>query len=257
MHTDKMRYVERKGIYCPGCGFWNRPERMNCFNCEIPLPKKGLKTFLIRFGTTILACITVATLLISIYGFDVASDKILHEALTTLAPPSGYTIVRGLDGFPSDHIIISVDWHNSWKQKREIIRQPYLIMNNSSATYKFYFVGEFPQFSRRYFANEYNADLSRSGTFIIQPKSVSTHAIVFQIDNYWNNKSPNYKFRFVPGDTFRVCIGFEKWNGTKFEPIQVIPYFITPIRGYVGELSRDKGNAWDYYAFNSSTGILL
>jgi hypothetical protein len=260
MLPEKKGDTIQNWIFCPHCGFKNRLEKMSCFNCDTPLPKKRLIDRFVRYGPLgplILAGITLITLLVSIYSFNAIYDRVSPGEIVTLNPPSGYVIIRGFDNFPSDHIIVPVDWRNSWRQKPEIIRSPYLMLRNSTNTYKFYFMGELPEFSRKYFSGNHSEELSRSSTFTIQPSSPSTHALVFQIDHYWDNSSPNYWFRFNPRDTFYASIGFERWNGSHFEHVHENAYFATPIRGYVGSLLDESGNNWDYYAFNSSTGELL
>lgn len=38
--AKKVAETNRKGRYCPDCGFWNKPERKSCTNCEAVLPKR-------------------------------------------------------------------------------------------------------------------------------------------------------------------------------------------------------------------------
>jgi hypothetical protein len=201
----------------------------------------------------ILACVTTITLFASIIGFNVISDVFIQGGLITLHPPSNYVIIRELEGFPSDHIIIPVDFYNSWRAKSEIIRQPYLIMRNKTKEIRFHFMGELPKYSRENFEPEGNKELDRSGTFIISPSSLSTHAMVFQVEGYANECGENYAFRFESNDSFQCGIGYERWNGKHFKNKYEASYFQITIPN-LKDLSRQRNYFWDWYAFNSSTG---
>jgi hypothetical protein len=92
--------------------------------------------------------------------------------------------------FPSDHIILPLEWYNSWKTKTEIISQPYLVLHKigSNKTIRFYLAGEYPNISKKSLEEPYILER----TFKVPPSSLSKHILVFKIESWWDETSENF-----------------------------------------------------------------
>lgn len=152
--------------------------------------------------------------------------------------PSGYSIIRGIDPHPSDHILLPLEWENTGG-RHELVRQPYLVLNESETGNKsrFPLAGEYPDIS--------NNSLVDGGyiikeSFILDPHSISPKVLVFHVDNWWNKSHKYYNFRFIEGETYNVSLGFQRNLDTQPEKL----LFVLPIRSDIDILDSYK---WEYW----------
>lgn len=163
--------------------------------------------------------------------------------------PSGYSIIREIDSFPSDHIALPIEWENTGGRS-VLVRHPYLVLRElgpdgkeTGNEYRFFLAGEYPDISCNSFAERYSIKQS----FILDPHSVSLKVLVFHIEGWWNESKSNdlYKFRFTGGDNYRVYIGYQK----KLDDQPEVELFEMPIFGSVDRLDRNgtEGYWWDFW----------
>lgn len=152
--------------------------------------------------------------------------------------PSGYSIIRGIRPHPSDHILLPLEWENTGG-RHELVRQPYLVLNESETgkKYRFPLAGEYPDIS--------NNSLVDGGyiikeSFILDPHSISPKVLVFHVDNWWNKSHEYYKFRFTEGENYNVSLGFQRKLDTQPEVV----LFDMPIRSDIDILDSYK---WEYW----------
>lgn len=82
---------------------------------------------------------------------------------------------------------------------------------------------------------------------------------MFKIEKWWDESSPNYNFKFVPGDEYEAAIGFQEEDNGKFKQHSEVPLFTMLILDTVANLSRNSSNQywWDYFDLDRTTGKLL
>jgi len=102
-----------------------------------------------------------------------------------LSPPVGYAVYRGVASFPSDHFAIPIAWQNSTKHPVEILN-PHLILSDDKQTYTFQMFGEIPEISDTAITHYTNASWA-----VLPPQSVTTHIMVFGIQDRWDSKESN------------------------------------------------------------------
>jgi hypothetical protein len=163
--------------------------------------------------------------------------------------PSGYSIIRGIDSFPSDHIVLPLEWGNTGGRP-VLVRHPYLVLHElgpdgkeTGNKYRFFLAGEYPDISYNSFAERYRIKQS----FILDPHSISLKVLVFHIEGWWNESKSNdlYKFRFTGGKNYRVYIGYQK----NLDEQPKVELFEMLIFGTVDNLHRNgtKGYWWDFF----------
>ena len=126
--------------------------------------------------------------------------------------PSGYCIIRELDSFPSDHIVLPLEWENTGGRP-VLVRKPYLVLceldpdeKETGNKYRFILAGEYPDTSYNSFAERYSIKKS----FVLDPHLISLKVLVFHIEGRWDKSNDLYKFRFAGGSEYRVYIGYQK-----------------------------------------------
>ena len=156
--------------------------------------------------------------------------------------PSGYSIIREIDSFPSDHIALSLEWENTGGRP-VLIRHPYLVLRElgpdgkeTGNEYRFFLAGEFPDISSDSFAERYSIKQS----FVIDPHSISLKVLVFHIESWWNESNDLYDFKFHGGERNRVYIGFQRNLDVQPE----VALFEMPIFGSVDKLDRNGTEGW-------------
>ena len=149
----------------------------------------------------------------------------------TLYEPTGYAIIRGLYSFPSDHIVLPLEWENSGGQTA-VVRHPYLKLHNvqSGQDLIFGLAGEYAEISTEVFKDRYGYKIKRS--FLLEPHAVSLRVLVFHISDWWDDKNENYDFRFLGGDCCDVSIGYQ----VNQEPPVEFSLFEMPIFGSANRL---------------------
>ncbi|MCB2213835.1 hypothetical protein KQH50_00425 [bacterium] len=165
-------------------------------------PKKTANT--ISFIALIVSIITLLLNLLLNW------QSISAGSIETLSPPD-YAVIRGLSSYPSDHLVIPIEWNNTTK-KNVSIRKPYITLaeldSNNERTgteYIFLMEGEFPEISMLAFSDYHKI----SKSFILEAKTLSTKVMLFHIENWWDDSHPNYDFRFKSGDNYAVEIYYE------------------------------------------------
>jgi hypothetical protein len=162
--------------------------------------------------------ISLFALIVSIVALMISTGGPLQDIIfpgdTVPLKPTSFVIINGISGFPSHHILIPLEFYNSWKAKDELITQPYLKLHKvgSNLTLIFKLAGEYPKISKEALEGGYDFE----SIFIIHPSSVSPHKLAFKIDNWWNPLSEYYHFKFIKGEKYDVDIGYMTWDGKSF-----------------------------------------
>ena len=162
--------------------------------------------------------------------------------------PTGYAIARGLYSFPSDHIILRLEWENSGGKTGEV-RYPYLKLHNAQSEEEFMFelAGETSEISTETFEDTYGHEVKRS--FLLEPHRVTSRVLAFHIDDWWDEEGKNYDFRFRGGDCYDVSIGYQL---NEDEPVE-FPLFQMPIFGSADRLDPETGYWWDYWSIKGTS----
>jgi hypothetical protein len=121
---------------------------------------------------------------------------------------SGYGFIRGIDQFPSDHIVLPLVWENTGGQP-VYLRHPYLILHESGpegkqTEYCFFMTGEYSGISTKVFKEGHTI----SDSFSIYPHSTEKRVLLFSIKDFYNESSPAYNFTFAGGKNYSVKIGY-------------------------------------------------
>jgi hypothetical protein len=145
------------------------------------------------------------TLIISILAFVSSGFAIYRteqyrssDPIITVHEPTGYAISRGLFSFPSDHLIIPIEFENSGG-RNAIIRYPSLKLynKNTGKEHVFYLAGKFDEISTKSFQDKFGYEIMNS--FIIEQHSISLKNLVFHIKDWWDENAQNHKFKFMGG----------------------------------------------------------
>ena len=132
--------------------------------------------------------------------------------------PSGYAVIRGLGveqgigPFPSDHLVLPMQWKNA-SGRPAVIQRPELILRKvdggkeSRTELIFTLAGAYPDISTESLSRRY----SHNNSVLVEPHSVSLNTLVFHIKSYW--EEDGYNFRFVSSDEFRVYVRYVKNSG--------------------------------------------
>lgn len=150
---------------------------------------------------------------------------------------SSYSIVRSLDPFPSDHLVIPIEWVNKGGRPA-LVRQPILILKEKSSdrTLYFFVAGQFPELSN----TAVNDPYKRSQSFLIESHSARTLTLIFHIENWWNKINFSaYNFHFTGQEKYAVLIRFLDEIGNCFEAD------LGTLDTYdAGDLTDDKRGYW-------------
>uniref|UniRef100_A0A7V4TEM9 Uncharacterized protein n=1 Tax=Candidatus Caldatribacterium saccharofermentans TaxID=1454753 RepID=A0A7V4TEM9_9BACT len=162
--------------------------------------------------------------------------------------PSGYSVIREIDPFPSDHLVLPIEWNNTGA-RRVVVRQPELILyeldssgRENGNVYRFPVAGEYPDVSHESFAKLYTIKQA----FVLEPRSITTKVLVFHIEKWWDESNPRtYRFRFTKRERFNVYISFK--TGLKEQPrVKLLEMDMPPT---VDRLDRNssEGYWWDFW----------
>lgn len=191
--------------------------------------------------------ISVIALIVSVGALTFSLWYNLSPGNVQLLKPSGYCIIREMNSFPSDHLVLPLEWENTGGRS-VLIRHPYFVLRQLGSDgketgdeYRFSLAGEYPDISYNSFAERYSIKQS----FILDPHSLSRKVLVFHIKNWWNESSELYKFRFSAGKNYRVYIGFQR----NLDKQPEVPLFEMTTFGSVDKLNRSgtDGNWWDFW----------
>jgi hypothetical protein len=102
---------------------------------------------------------------------------------------------------------------------------------------EFPLAGEYQNISDVEFEQIY--EIKRS--FILKPHSISLRTFVFHIENWWDEDSDDYDFRFSPDTNFQLSIRFQRND----EPPKVQSIGNLPIYDGAGIMGlRDQSSHW-------------
>jgi hypothetical protein len=193
----------------------------------------------IEFYTLIIAFLAFGASGFAIYRTEQYRSS---DPKITVHEPTGYSISRGLFSFPSDHLIIPVEFENSGG-KNAIIRYPSLklLNKNNSKKHVFYLAGEFDEISTKSFQDKFGYEIKNS--FIILPHSISLKNLVFHIKDWWDENGKNYDFKFKSPDCYTVKITYQ----VNQEPFVEKRLTEIPIFGSADRLDPQKDYWWDFW----------
>jgi hypothetical protein len=143
--------------------------------------------------------------------------------------PSGYAIMRGLDPtfegepgpreglgvgpYPSDHIVLPLEWANN-SGSSILVKEPVLLLHKlgpdgepTGSVYRFFLVGEFPEMSAKVFNDANTEPHTFKNSLIIEPHTVMQSVSVFRVAKWWGGQ-PNQCLRFIPGETYQMEIRY-------------------------------------------------
>lgn len=200
-------------------------------------------------------CIASLALVVSFLALVVSSGTLCFYIIRDVWPmpvkvvgSAGYAIMRGTSDFPSDHLVLPVDWENTGG-RGALVRHPHIFLraidpNSGGETgieYAFFLAGEYPEISGPALTEPYVIRHS----FSLPPHSVSTRVLVFRVRNWHDEQDPLYQFRLKGGEKFNVYIDFER-NLTLVpkSPLCQIEIFKT-VDGLGSD--RDTDRWWDYF----------
>jgi hypothetical protein len=155
--------------------------------------------------------VSLATLAFTLYWNSPIGDVAPLE-------PAGYAVIRGLvveqgiGSFPSDHLVLPMQWKNT-SGRPTIIQRPELILRkvggvvDCETELTFTLAGAYPDISTESFSRRY----SHNNSFLVEPHSVSLNTLVFHIKSFWEEEGSH--FRFDSTDEFRVHIRYVKNSG--------------------------------------------
>lgn len=136
--------------------------------------------------------------------------------------PTGYALIRGerdysnINGdpiFPSDLLILDIEWVNT-KGQSILIREPQLLLtpintldSNKTDLIIFEMAGEYDDLKSAAFFNEF----SRKKSIILEPHTISIHRMVFHKEKWHDKNEPKaYWFRFFGNESFKVQILYDQ-----------------------------------------------
>jgi hypothetical protein len=163
--------------------------------------------------------IAFAALMISVLSFIIAVLR--NSPIGEVRPlePSGFAFIRGLimeqgiGSFPSDHLVLPMQWKNA-SGRPAVIQKPELILRRledgeETKELTFTLAGEYPEISTESFSARY----SHKNSFLIEPHSVSLHTLVFHHKDFWDENSEGIRFRFGATDEYRVYVKYVRNSG--------------------------------------------
>jgi hypothetical protein len=188
--------------------------------------------------------VAVIAFLISLISFYIS----IFGIPGTLQPlkPTGYAIIRGDNSFPSDYIVLPLEWENT-STNPALIRQPKLVLNeldgNGKETgdnYRFLAAGEYPEIS----ADAFSKPFVIKDSFIAESHTVTEKILVFHYERWWDTNDKLYMFRFKGNQKFSVTIEFQVNSESKRQ----IKLFELPIYLNADQLQINRDKLWwDYF----------
>jgi len=158
---------------------------------------------------------------------------------------TGYGVIREMpdEGFPSDHLILPIDWENTSVRSR-VVRKPFVVLKEvvtNGKELRFLLGGEYPTISSKAFTEEYN----RKSSFMVEPRSITSKVLVFHIENWWDEDNDFYRFRFNSGESYKVYIGFYENTKLRMEEMGLT----LKVYATLDRLDRSTSYWWDYFTF--------
>lgn len=184
--------------------------------------------------------IPVAALLVSAVSLYFS----IYGTPGTIRPikPTGYCIIRGDGPFPSDHIVLPLEWENT-SGKPIVIRQPELILHEQDGNgqkagnkYRFILAGEYQEISNEEFIKQY----AFKNSFVVEARSIPLKVLMFHYERWWDDTDKFYNIQFKSGQRYKVSIRFQP----NLEKIREIELFELPIYGSADNLQTDRTKVW-------------
>lgn len=161
--------------------------------------------------------ISIASFLFTLY-LNSAIGEVRPLQLSAYAVIRGMGIEQGIGGFPSDHLVLPMQWKNA-SGGPVVIQQPELILHEvcdgkeTGTQHIFTLAGEYPDISTQSFSHRY----SHKNSLLVDKKSVSLNTLIFHHKYYWDRNGiqdkVGYAFRFKAEQESRVCIRYSKNSG--------------------------------------------
>ena len=164
------------------------------------------------------------TLLIAFWSFSLSGinayyahsrqEELMKPGEAVPEKPSNFIIIRGLDPFPSDHIVLPLEWSNLGGQPI-IVKHPTLVLHKIAGQkpldkYTFSLAGAFPNTYLKSLKEE-NYMLTKS--FSLNPHSIIQKVLVFHVEYWWDDVSEEhrqyYHFNFKSGEKYKVDLCFQ------------------------------------------------
>jgi len=195
----------------------------------------------------VLSSIAILISLISLYFSWYGTPGIVQPIR-----PNGYGIIRGIESFPSDHIVLPLEWENT-SGKPIVIRNISLILKKlgtdgqeTGSTYQFLLAGEYPEISSEAFKKPFVL----KNSFVVDAKSIPQKVLVFHYKKFWDKNDKLYSFRFEKDQRFNVTIEFQP----NLEKMRKIKLFDLPIYAGVDKLQTDRNKPWwDYFSLSTTS----
>ena len=156
--------------------------------------------------------------------------------------PTMYGIIRGYESFPSDHIILPLEWQNTRGQP-VLIKQPELILHEVDdkgqeigTKYRFTLAGEFPEISSSAFREHY----ALKSSFIVEARSIPVKVLLFHYERWWDESGNLYNFQFKKGQKYNVYLKYQADQDQVAEKM----LFSMPIFARIEELRVDHSTSW-------------
>jgi hypothetical protein len=185
-------------------------------------------------------------LVISIFSLIVSLYAVLRPGHVQSFSPSGYAVIRGVNSFPSDYLVLPLEWQNT-SGKPALVKDPELILQEIDDTGKevgdplvFTLSGEYPEISFEAF----KLPPVNERSFVVGENAVLEKILVFHIEQWWNEENALYTFQFKGGQRYKVEIRYQV-NNQKTKKQEL---FTLEIFERVDELSIDRTKSyWDFF----------
>jgi len=207
--------------------------------------------------------IGILTTILLVIGTFYAALHIFPPGNAEPLQPSSYAVVRGMGNFPSDHIIIPIEWRNSGGQPTLIRNLKLFLINVTDPSQNSRDKPELIYELAGEFAKDYSKNIGYVGesytlkqAYVIDPNTITPTFMVFHIQGWWN---PKQMFQFKKAKiTYRVLLNYSYtsfgdlfgWEDSgscnRFA-------FDMTIRNATVDLSED--NRWDSYSTDASTRV--
>ena len=133
-----------------------------------------------------------ASLIISLIALIISAftlwSNIIDAGVLIIYKPTEFCIVRGFGEFPSDHIVLPVNIENTGVGAKTIVL-PTLVDDDNS---RFPLAGFLPELDTTTIGEHFN--IARGIT--VPAKSFERYILVFHTEHWWEEASPDYRFRF-------------------------------------------------------------
>lgn len=150
--------------------------------------------------------------------FELEKQVNLDPGQLIIHSPTEFCIMRGFYPFPSDHILLPINFENTGKGAKTIER-PALFFNdlNGSGQRRFIMKGYGTSLSNTRIDESYEI----GGAVTIPEKSFQRYILIFQPDHWWDRSSDDfsYQFRNMDGGKNILDLQFVYFNAGSGEPV--------------------------------------